>query len=93
MSNFVPIKRNVREALLFCSYLKKSAAESQRMLSETYGDYTPSISTREYDAIKKDDFNTEDKERSGRKSLKMRKWKLYSIETRVNHKIDHLQNH
>jgi len=86
----MPIKRNVREALLFCFHLKKSAAESQRMLSETYGDYTPSISTREYDA--KDDFNTEDKERSGRKSLKMRRWKLYSIKTR-DHKIDHLQNH
>ena len=52
------------------------------------------ISTYEYwfRRYKKDDFNTEDKERSGRKSLKMRRWKLYSIKTR-DHKIDHLQNH
>ncbi|KAG5317870.1 MOS1T transposase, partial [Pseudoatta argentina] len=48
MSNFVPTKRNFRTALLFCFYLKKRAVESQQMLSEAYGDYTPSISTREY---------------------------------------------
>jgi len=67
MSNFVPTKRNLREALLFCFHLKKSAAESQRMLSEAYGDYTPSISTCEYwfRRYKKGDFDTEDKERPG----------------------------
>jgi len=55
MSNFVSTKRNLRKALLFCFHLKKSAAESQRMLSEAYSNYTPSISIYEYcfDIIKK----------------------------------------
>jgi len=30
MSNFVPTKLNLREALLFCFHLKKNAAESVR---------------------------------------------------------------
>lgn len=67
MSNFVPTKCNLREALLFCFHLKKSAAESQRMLSEAYDDYTSSISTCEYwfRRYKKGDFDTEDKKRPG----------------------------
>ncbi|EGI64490.1 Mariner Mos1 transposase [Acromyrmex echinatior] len=46
MPNFVPTKRNLREALLFCFHLKKSAVESQRMLSEACDNinYTSSIS-------------------------------------------------
>ena len=66
MLNFVPTKRNLREALLFCFHLKKSAAENQRMLG-IYSDYTPSISTCEYwfRRYKKDNFDTKDKERSG----------------------------
>ena len=44
ISNFMPTKRN----LLFCFYLRKSATESQRMLSKAYDDYTPSISIGEY---------------------------------------------
>ena len=61
-------KRNLRETLLFCFHLKKSfAVESQRMLLEAYGDYTPSISTCEYwfRCYKKGDFDTEDKECPG----------------------------
>ena len=55
------------KALLFCFHLKKSAAESQRMLSEAYGDYISSISTCEYWVwrYKKDDFDMEDKEHVG----------------------------
>lgn len=67
MSTFVPTKRNLREALLFCFHLKKSAAESHRMLVEAYADNAPSISTCEkwYQRFKSGDFDTEDKERSG----------------------------
>ena len=65
MSNFVPIKRNLREALLFCFHLKKSAAESQRILSEVCGNYTPSISTCQYWFRRYKKGDTEDKERSG----------------------------
>ena len=47
--------------------MKKSVVESQRIQSEAYGDYTPSISTCKYwfRHYKKGDFNTEDKERPG----------------------------
>ena len=64
MFNFVPIKRNLRETLFFCFYLKKSAVENQRMLSEAYGDYTPLISTYAYwfRRYEEGDFE-EDKER------------------------------
>lgn len=67
MSNFVPPKRHFREALLFCFHLKKSAAESHRMLSEAYGEYTPSIKTCEYwfRRYRSGDFDTEDKARPG----------------------------
>lgn len=67
MSNFVPTKRNLRESLLFCFHLKKSAAESLRLLFEAYGDYAPSISTCEnwFRRFKSEDFDLEDKERPG----------------------------
>lgn len=45
MSNFVPEKEHLREALLFCFNLKKSAAESHRMLVEAYGDSALSETT------------------------------------------------
>jgi len=58
----MPTKRN----LLFCFYLRKSATESQRMLSKAYDDYTPSISIGEYwFRCYKSDFDIEDEERPG----------------------------
>lgn len=36
-SNFVPENYHLRTALIFCYHLKKSAAESHRMLVEAYG--------------------------------------------------------
>jgi len=65
MSSFVPTKRNLREALLFCFHLKKLATESLRLLSEAYGDYAPLISICEYwfRRFKSGDFDLEDKER------------------------------
>lgn len=67
MSKFVPTKRNLREALLFCFHLKKTAAESHRLLQEAYGEHALSErSCREWFArFKSNDFDTEDKERSG----------------------------
>jgi len=44
MSSFAK-KKHMREALLFCFNLKKSAAESHRMLVETYGDNVLSEAT------------------------------------------------
>ena len=45
MSNFVPESDDLRKALIFCFYLKKSAAESHQMLVEAYGDHAPSEET------------------------------------------------
>lgn len=68
MSAFVPTKLHSREALLFCFHLKKSVAESYRMLCEAYGENAPSSSTCEYwfRRFKSGDFDTADKEREGR---------------------------
>jgi len=38
MSSFLLKKKDMRETLLFCFNLKKSAAESHRMLVEAYSD-------------------------------------------------------
>lgn len=67
MSTFEPKKQHLREVLLFFFNSKKSAAESHRLLSDTYGDYTPSIKTCEYwfRRFKSGDFDTIDKDRPG----------------------------
>ena len=39
MSSFVPTNYDLRTALVFCYHLKKTAAESHRMLVEAYGDH------------------------------------------------------
>jgi hypothetical protein len=50
MSNFVPTKQNLREALLFCFQFKKNASESHPLLVEAYGKHafanTNSINTK-----------------------------------------------
>lgn len=68
MSGYVPKKQHLREVLLFFFNTKKSAAESRRLLLETYGDSNiPSIKTCEYwfRRFKSGDFDVEDKERPG----------------------------
>ena len=40
MSSFVPTNNDLRTALVFCYHLKKTAAESHRMLVEAYGEHT-----------------------------------------------------
>ena len=39
MSNFMPGNYDLRTALIFCYHLKKTAAESHRMLVEAYGEH------------------------------------------------------
>jgi len=67
MSNFVPIKRNLRESLLFCFHLKKSAAESQRIgsLWWLYNIIDFNIWVLVSTLYKKSDFDTENKKHSG----------------------------
>jgi len=38
MAQFVPANYDVRTALIFCYHLRKTAAESHRMLVEAYSD-------------------------------------------------------
>jgi len=42
MTKFVPNEEHSRTALIFCFHLKKTAAESYRLLGEAYGELAPS---------------------------------------------------
>jgi len=68
MSNFLLKKKHVREALLFCFNLKKSAAESHRMLVEVYGDNALSETTCRdwFRWFNEDNFDLSDKKRENR---------------------------
>ena len=68
MSSFEPNMRHLRELLIYFFNLKKSAAEAHRLLVETYGEVALSErSCREwFQKCKNDEFDIEDKERSGR---------------------------
>lgn len=67
MSEFVPKKSFLRGILLHYYIMKKSAAESHRILVEVYGDHALSDTTCRdwFRRFKNDDFSTEDKERPG----------------------------
>lgn len=45
MSIYVPTKQHLRKALLLVFNQKKSAAESYRLLQETYTEYIPTEKT------------------------------------------------
>nr|KAF6378977.1 hypothetical protein mMyoMyo1_009847 [Myotis myotis] len=64
MSNFVPKKEHWREVLIHYFILKKSAAESYRILWEAYGEHAPSQDTCERwsKCFKSDGFYVKDKE-------------------------------
>lgn len=67
MSDFVPKKTFLRGVLLHYFCMKKSAAESCRILGEVYGEHALSETTcREwFRRFKNGDFDLEDKERPG----------------------------
>lgn len=67
MQNHIPTKQHLREALLFCYNLKKSAAEAHQLMKEAYSEHALSEPTcREwYRRFKANDFGVQDKERSG----------------------------
>ncbi|GFX05310.1 mariner Mos1 transposase [Trichonephila clavipes] len=62
MSAYEPNSRHLREVLIFCFNMKKSAAEAHRMLSNTYG--KAAISERRcrewFQRFKNGDFDVED---------------------------------
>lgn len=80
MSNFLPESDDLRKALIFCFHLKKSAAESHRMLVEAYGDHALSeaICKRWFQRFRDNDFDVLNKER-GRPSKKFEDAELQAI--------------
>lgn len=68
MENVVPKKSFLRGILFHYFFMKKSAAESHRILVELYGGNALSETTCRdwYRRCKSGDFDVEDKERSGR---------------------------
>ena len=71
MSSFEPNKRHLRELLIYFLNLKKSAAEADRLLVETYGEAALSErSCREWlQKFKNGEFDIKDKEGSGRPTV------------------------
>jgi len=67
MSNFVPEKVVLRGSLVTFFHLKKSAAESYRLLVEAYGEHAPTQRTCErwFVRFRNGDFDLEDEERPG----------------------------
>ena len=61
---FVPNKEHSRTALIFCFHLKKTAAESYRLLGKAYGEHAPSQKMCEgwFQRFKIGDFDVADKE-------------------------------
>lgn len=71
MSAYKPNSRHLREVLIFCFNMKKSAAEAHRMLLNTYGEVAISERTcREwFQRFKNGDFNVEDQHGGGREKV------------------------
>ena len=65
MSNFVPGNYDLRTALIFCYHLKKTAAESHRMLVEVYGEHALGKSQcfKWFKKFKSSDFDVRNEER------------------------------
>ena len=65
MSHFVPENEDLRKALIFCFHLKKSAAESHKMLVEAYGEHALSVATckRWFQRFRDNDFIVRNEER------------------------------
>ena len=74
MSVFEPNSRHLREVLIFCFHLKKTAAKAHRMLSSsTYGEGAAALSEitcREwFQRFKSGDFDVKDRQGSGKEII------------------------
>ena len=71
MSVYEPNSRHLREVLIFCFNMKKSAAEAHRMLSYTYGQAAISERTCHewFQRFKNGDFDVEDWHSGGREKV------------------------
>ena len=60
MSVYETNSRHLREVLIFCFNMKKSAAETHRMLSNTYGEAASKRTCREwFQCFKNGDFDVQ----------------------------------
>ena len=68
MSKSIPIEEHSRRPIFFCFHLKKTAAESYRLLREVYGEHAQSQDTRGewFRRFKCGDF---DKRQEGRQGM------------------------
>ena len=80
MSNFVPGNYDLRTALIFCYHLKKTAAESHRMLIEAYGEHALGKSQcfEWFKKFKSDNFDVRNEER-GRPPKKFQDSELQAL--------------
>ena len=71
MSVFELNSRHLREVLIFCFHLKKTAIEAHRMLSSTYWEAALTERTcREwFQRFKSSDFDMEDRHGGGKKNI------------------------
>ena len=71
MSVFEPNPRHLREVLIFCFHLKKTAAETHRMLSNTYGEaaYSERTCREWFQRFKSGNFDVEDKHGGARELI------------------------
>ena len=70
MSIYEPNSRHLREVLIFCFNMKKSVAETYRMLSNTYDEAAISERTCEwFQRFKNGDFDVEDRHSCGREKV------------------------
>ena len=82
MSNYVPENVFLRGVLLHYINMKKTAAESHRILVEVYGEHALAKRTCQkwFARFKSGVLGLEDEGRPGQqKSLKMKNWKHYSM--------------
>ena len=71
MSVYEPNSRHLREILIFCFNMKKSAAEAHQILSNTYGEATISERTccEWFQRFKNGDFDVEDWHSGGKEKV------------------------
>ena len=89
MSVFEPNSRHLRGVFIFCFHLKKTVAETHRMLSSTYGEapLSEKICREWFHCFKSGDFNVENRHGDEkRKCSKIPNWRHYLLKTRAKRK-------
>jgi len=76
MTKFVPNKEHSRTVLIFCFHLKKTAAESYRLLGEVYGEHARKKRVNDSFSVSKLEIsiltrNTENRPKSGNENVEL----------------------